>query len=100
MAVRVETQEIPKGLDGNDGTGDCISLRDNGLEKCFQRLPCASAQLGEESSVIEEASPEDLGYAENEMTVRYGPKDLFTKPLPKFHHSLLMAGRAEMAALA
>ena len=100
MAVRVETQEIPKGLDGNDGAGDCIFLRDNSLEKRFQRLPCTSAQLGEESSVIEEVSPEDLGYAENEMTVRYGPKDLLTKPLPEFHLSLLMAGRAEMAALA
>jgi hypothetical protein len=39
MAVRVETQEIPKALDGNDGAGDCILLRDNGLEKHFQRVP-------------------------------------------------------------
>ena len=99
MAVGVESQEIPKGLDGNDGAGECILLRDNGLEKDFQRVPCTSAQLREESPIIEEVSPEDLGYAENEMTVRYGLEQFFTKPFPEFHHSLLMAGRAEVAAL-
>jgi hypothetical protein len=98
MAVRVETQEIPEGLDSNDGAGDCVFLRDNSLEKRFQRQPCASAQFGEESSVIEEVSPEDLGYAENKMTVRYGPKDLLTKPLPEFHHPFLMTRGAEVAA--
>jgi len=99
MAVRVESQEIPKGLDGNDGAWGCIFLWDNGPEKHFQRFPCTSAQFGEESSIIEEVSPEDLGYAENEMTVRYGLEHFFTKPFPEFHHSLLMAGRAEVAAL-
>jgi hypothetical protein len=99
MAVRVEAQEIPKGLDGNDGTGDCIFLRDNNLEKRFQRLPCTSAQFGEETSVIEEASPEDLGYAENEMTVRYSLEHFFTKPFPEFHHPFLMTGGTEVAAL-
>ena len=100
MAVRIETQEIPKGLDGNHCAGDGILLRDKGLEKHFQRVPCASAQLGEESSVIEEISPEDFGYAENEMTVRYGLEHFFTEPFPELHYSLLMAGRAEVAALA
>jgi len=98
MAVRIESQEIPKGLDGNDGAGGCILLWNNGLEKHFQRVPCTSAQFGEESSVIEEVSPWDLGYAENEMTVRYGLEHFFTEPFPKLHHSLLMTGRAEVAA--
>jgi len=62
MAVRVESQEIPRGLDGNDGAGDRILLRDNGLEKNFQRVPCAAAQFGEESSIIDEVSPGDFGY--------------------------------------
>ena len=99
MAVGVETQEIPKGLDGNDGAGDCILLWNNGLEKHFQRVPCTSAQFGEESSIIEEVSPEDLWCAKNEMTMWYSLEHLFTEPFPKFHHSLLMAGRAEVAAL-
>ena len=86
MAVRVETQEIPKGLDGNDGAGDCILLRDNVLEKHFQRVPCTSAQSGKESSVIEEISAEDFGYAEDKMTVRHGLEDFFTEPFPELHH--------------
>jgi hypothetical protein len=52
MAVRVETKEIPKSLDGNEGAGDRILFWDNGLEKYFQRIPCTSAQLGEESSIL------------------------------------------------
>ncbi len=99
MAVRVESQEIPKGLDGNDGAGDCILLRHNGLEKHFQRVPCTSAQFGEQLSVIEKISAKDLGYAENEMTVRYGLEDFFAEPFPELHHPLLMTGRAEVAAL-
>ena len=100
MAVRVESQEIPNGLDGNDGAGDCILLRDNGLEKDFQGVPCTSAQFGEESSVIEEVSPEDLGYAKSEMTVRYGLKHFFTEPFPEFHHPFSMTRWTEMSALA
>ena len=99
MAARVESQEIPKGLDGNDGAGECILLRDNGLEKDFQRVPCTSAQLREESSAIEEVSPEDLRYAENEMTVRYGLEHFFTEPFPELHHPFLMTRWTEMAAL-
>jgi hypothetical protein len=77
-----------------------LLLRVSEIAKCFQRVPRASAQLREESSVIEEISPEDLGYAENEMTVRYGLEHFFTEPFPELHYSLLMAGRAEVAALA
>jgi hypothetical protein len=99
MAVWVETQEIPEGLDGNDGAGDCILLRHNGLEKHFQRVPCTSTEIGEQLSVIEKISAKDLGYAEDEMTVRYGLEDFFAEPLPELHHPLLMTGRAEVAAL-
>ena len=99
MAVRVETQEIPKGLDGNDGAGDCILLRDNRLAKDFQRVPCTSAQFGEESSVIEQVSPEDLGYAKNEMTVRYSLEDFFTDPSPELRYPFLMKRWTEVPAL-
>jgi len=44
-----------KGLRGQ--VNDCILLRDNGLEKDFQTVPCTSAQFGQESPVIEEGSP-------------------------------------------
>lgn len=95
MAVRVESQEIPEALDGDDGAGDCILLWDNGLEKHFQRVPCTSAQFGEESPIIEEVSPEDLWYAKNEMTVWYSLEHFLTEPFPEFHRSVLVAGGAE-----
>jgi len=98
--VGVESQKIPKGLDGNDGAGECILLRDDGLEKDFQRVPWAAAQFGEESSIIEEVFPEDLGYAKNEVTVRYGLEHFFTKPFPELHHPFLMTRWTELAALA
>jgi hypothetical protein len=62
MAVRVESQEIPEGLDGDDGAWECILLRDNSLEKHFQRLPCTSAEIGEQLSVIEKISAKGLRY--------------------------------------
>jgi hypothetical protein len=45
---------------------------------------CTTAQFGEESSIIGEVSPEDLGYAKNEMTVCYGLEDFFTDPFPNY----------------
>ena len=48
----------------------------------------------------EEISPEDFGYAEGEVAVRYGLEDLLTKPFTKFHHTFLMAGGAEVPAFA
>jgi len=99
MAVRVESQKIPKSLDRSDGAWDRILLPNCGLEKHFQRLPCTSAEIGEQLSVIEKISAKDLGYAENEVTVRDGLDHFFTEPFPEFHHSLLMTGRAEVGAL-
>ena len=52
------------------------------------------------SIFIEEVSPEDLGYAEDEMAVRNGLKDFFTQPFAKFDHPFLVAGWTEVAALA
>jgi hypothetical protein len=100
MAVRVVSQEIPKGLDGNDGAGDCILLWDNSLEKDFQGVPCTSAQLREESAIIEEVSPEDFWHAKSVMAVRYGLKHFFTEPFPEFYHPFLMTRWTEMSALA
>jgi hypothetical protein len=99
MAVRVESQEIPKGLDSNDCAGDCILLWDDGFEIHFQRVPCTKTQFGEQSSIIEEVSSEDLWYAKNEMTVRYSLEDFFTEPFAEFDHPFLVTRRAKVAAL-
>ena len=96
--MRIIAKEITKGLDGNDSARDCILLRDNGLEKQFQRGPRTSAQFREESSVIEVIPPQDFGYAEDEMSVRDGLEDILTKPLTKFNDPLLMARWTEVTA--
>ena len=95
MAVGVESQGIPKGLDGNDGARDCILLLDNGLEKRFQRFPCTSAQFGEESSIIEEVSPEDFGYAEDEVPMGNDLENLLAEPFTELHYPFLVAGGAK-----
>jgi hypothetical protein len=59
----------------------------------------SGTQFGEESSIIEEVSPEELGYAKNEMTVRYGLEDFFTEPFPELHYPFLVRGGAEMATV-
>jgi hypothetical protein len=100
MAVGVEVQEIPKGLDGDDCARRGI-LAANGWQKDgLKRFPCAAAQFGEEFPIIEEVAPENLWHAEGEVPVGGRFEDPLTKPLPEFHYSLLVAGRAEVAALA
>jgi hypothetical protein len=95
MAVGVDSQEIPKSLDGNDGAQDCILLWDNGLEKRFQRFPCTSAQLREESSIIKEVSPDNLGYAmsEDEGHLRLVAASQHGHHSHGFAHPLLRADR-------
>jgi len=57
-------------------------------------------KLREESAVIQEVAPEDLGSAEEEVAMGNGLEDFLTKPLPEFHYSLLMTRWAEVAAFA
>jgi hypothetical protein len=52
----------------------------------------------EACSIIEGVTPEDLGYAENEMTMLYSLEHFFTEPFPEFHYPFLMTRGAEVAA--
>jgi len=56
----------------------------------FQGFPAATAEIGEQLSVIEEIAAQDFGYAEDEMSVRNGFEDFLAKPFPEFHHPLLV----------
>jgi hypothetical protein len=49
---------------------------------------------------MEKVTAEDFGYAEYEMPVRNLLENIHAEPFPEFHHALLVAGWAEMAALA
>ena len=45
MAVRVESEEVAKGLDGDDGAGEEILLRHRFLKKELQGFPGAATQI-------------------------------------------------------
>ena len=56
----IESQEVAKGLDGNDGAGDGIPLRHRLLKKELQEFPGAAAQSGKKIPVIEEVPAQDF----------------------------------------
>jgi hypothetical protein len=64
------------------------------------RASDAAAQIGKKSSIIEKIPAEDLRDAEDKMPVGNLFEDIHAQPFPEFHHPLLMAGGAEMTALA
>jgi len=51
MAVGIESEEIAKGLDGNDGAGDGVPFRYRLLKKELQGFPGAAAQVREKVPV-------------------------------------------------
>ena len=100
MAVGLESEEVAKGLDGDDGAGDGILLRHRLLKKELQGFPGAAAQIGKKIPVIEKIPPQDLRDAEDDMSVGNLLEYVGTEPFPEFHHPLLMARGTEMTALA
>jgi len=67
--VGIESEEIAKGLDGDDGTGDGIPLRHRLPKKELQGIPGAAAQIGKKIPVIEKIPPQDLRDTEDDMSV-------------------------------
>ena len=100
MAMGVEVQKIPEGLDGDDCHGKSLVPWAEANKKHIQGIPGKATQFEEKSTVIGEVMPEDLRHAEGEVPVRDGLEDLLTKPLPEFHHPFLVAGRTEVPSFA
>ena len=70
------------------------------LHENLQGIPRTAAETGKKLSIIQEIPAKNLRDTEDEMTVRHLLEDIHAKPFAEFHHALLVAGRAEMAALA
>jgi len=100
VAVRIEAEEVTESLDCIDGAGDGIGFGNHILDKYLQGFPSASAQIGQQLSVIEKVSAQDLRDAKDKMPMGDLLEDIHAEPFAEFHHALLMAGWAEMAALA
>src|SRR4030042_3565439 len=82
MAVGIESEKVAKSLDGNDGTGDGIPLRQRRLKEELQEFPGAATQIGKKIPVIEEVPAQDFRDAEDDMSVF--PCNFFQSPPSKF----------------
>lgn len=51
MAVKIEFEEVAKGLDGDGGPGNGVPLRHRFLKKEFQGSPGAAAHIGKKVPV-------------------------------------------------
>jgi hypothetical protein len=100
MAVGIESEKIAEGLHGDGGSRQRRIFRYGLLHENLQGFPGASTESGKKLSVIKKIPAKDFGEAEDEMPVRYFLEDIHAEPLAEFHHPLLMAGGAEVAALA
>ena len=79
--------------------GDGIIFRNQMLEKNLQGFPGAAAEGGKKLSIIQKVTTQYFRYAECEMPARNLLEDIHAEPLPKFHHTFLMAGWAEVPPL-
>jgi hypothetical protein len=96
VAVRIESEGIANRLHRDDGAGDGIIFRNRMLEKNLQGFPVAAAEGGKEFSIIQKVATKNLRNTEHEMPVVYLFEDVHADPLPKCHHTFLMAGRTKM----
>ena len=60
MAVGIKVEKIAKGLNGDDGARDRILFVYNLLQEKLQRFPGASAQIMEQTTIIEKVATQDL----------------------------------------
>jgi hypothetical protein len=65
--VGIESKEIAKRVYCHNGAGHGPLLRHGFLEEFFQGFPAATAEIGEQLSVIEEIPTEDFGDTEKEI---------------------------------
>jgi hypothetical protein len=100
VTVGIEYEEVSEALNSNDCAGDGIVFRNRILDKNFQGFPCAATEIGKKLPIVQEVTAEDFRDTEDDMPVGDLLEDIYAQPLPEFDHPLLMAGRAEMAALA
>jgi len=65
--VGIESEEIAEGLDGDDGAGDGILLRNRLLDKYLQGFPGTPAQIIKKFPIVQKVAAQDLRDTEDEM---------------------------------
>jgi hypothetical protein len=69
MTMGVETEEVPEGLDGNDGAGERVPFGNDIPYEDLQRFPGTATQIVQKKAIIEDVPSQDLRDAEDEMPV-------------------------------
>ena len=100
MAVRIESEEATEHLHSDDRAGDGLLFRHGLLDEDFQGFPGTAAEIGKKFSVTKKVTTKDFREAEDKMPVGNLLEDIHAESFTEFNHAFLMAGRAEMAALA
>ena len=90
MEVRIEILEISKAVYSNDSTRNCIIIGDALHQVSTQYVPCTQTQLGQETSIKHEISPQDLGNTEYPLPVGHVFQYILTQGLSKNYHPLLV----------
>ena len=100
VQVGVEVQILAEGVNGHDDAGDAFGQAQARAQKLDQALVGDAAEVFEQIAVVAEVRAEHLGDAEHEMPVRHRIEDALGQQRPEELDLLLVAGRAEPAALA
>jgi hypothetical protein len=100
MAMRMESQKIPKRLDRDERPRNRTPFRNRLPKKHPQAFPNTATQFREKRTIIKKITPEDLGDAKDEMAMGDFSQNLSAHPFTKLHHPLLVAGRTEVVAFA
>ena len=49
----INSEKVAEGLNGDDGARNGIFFRDSLLKEDLQRFPCAAAQIGKKTAIVE-----------------------------------------------
>ena len=100
VEVRVEDQIVAKGVDGGDGTEFPVGEVEAGAECVAEGFGGGVEEVGEEVAALAEDAAQDAGDGEDELAVRDFVADGGGDPVADGADAALVAGRAEVTALA
>jgi hypothetical protein len=100
VEVGVEDEVIAEGVDGGDGTEFAIGEVETGAEDFLEGFGGGFEEEVEEIAVLAEDAAQDFGDGEDELAVRDFVADGGGDPIGGLADAALVAGGAEVAALA
>jgi hypothetical protein len=100
MDVRVEVEQLARGLEEAHGTGRHLSAIEGHIEVQPQGSPGTGSEFTEELSVVAEEDPQPLGDGEHHLAVVDVLEQLFLRPGRPQQVSLLMTAWAQGPQLA